>query len=314
MDVAVSHIPGSPARALEIAQVAEEVGIGTFGVADSPHLYGATYPVVQHILAHTRRLRVGPWVTNPVIRHPSVHAADVAALDGLFPGRVALAMGAGDSAVHAAGLRPARAAQVAAALTAVRTAAPGANLFLAASGPKAAAATPDSADGVLLGGGFEPGWLAELGTAADQAAGRVLRRWIFVVGHLVEREADVPAARVAVRASVLAVARHALHLDPARRGVPPHLVPGLTDLFARYAFTEHARPGGANAELLAGYPAEEAYLFDRFSLVGTPGQAAERLRALPSDAGVTGVVLTTTVPDPIRHTALVGQLLKGGKR
>ncbi|WP_405097312.1 LLM class flavin-dependent oxidoreductase [Micromonospora sp. NBC_01412] len=314
MEIAVSHLPTDPARALEIARLAEEVGIGTFGVADSSHLYGAMYPVAQHILAHTRTIRVGPCVTNPVTRHPSVHAADVAALNGLFPDRVFVAMGTGDSAVHSVGLRPADPGQVGEALDTIRAAAgPGPQLFLTASGPRAAAATPGSADGVLLGGGFEPGWLGRLATTAAEAAGRRQRGWMIAVAHLVERDSEVAAARQAVRASVIAVARHGLGVNLAGRGVPADLVPGLRELFSRYVFAEHARPDGANARTLADYPREEAYLLDRFALVGTPGEAAERLRVVEEKTDIEGIVLTTTVPDPMTHVALIGRLVQGGR-
>ncbi len=83
------------------------------------------YPTVQLILSRTSRIKVGPFVTNPVTRHQSVHAADIAALAELHtPGRLAVVMGAGDSAVHSVGLRPAPAAQVRGALETIRAAAP----------------------------------------------------------------------------------------------------------------------------------------------------------------------------------------------
>ncbi|WP_171063959.1 LLM class flavin-dependent oxidoreductase [Actinomadura soli] len=307
MEIGISHLPVSPSRALRLAQIAESTGIGRFGVADSSHLFGAMYPTVQLILSRTARIKVGPFVTNPVTRHPSVHAADVAALATLYsPDRLALVMGTGDSAVHSVGLRPAPAEQVGAALRTIRGAAPdGVTLELAASGPKAAAAMAAGIDGLVLGGGLSASWTRRLtGAAGPAASARV-----FLIGHLVEREDEAARAREAVRASVLAVARHAIGTGMAARDVPARLRPGLEQAFARYDFAAHAKASGANGRLLDDYPEEEAYLFERFAAVGTAGGVAERLRAFQRETGITGAVLSSTVPDPESHIALAGERL-----
>lgn len=306
MKIGVSHIPRDPDLAVALARLADERGLDVFGVADSPHLYGGMYPVVQQVLAHTDRIMVGPCVTNPVSRHPSVHAADLSVLATLHPSRLWAAIGAGDSAVHSLGLTPASASSVAAAIITVRErTGPGVGLWMAASGPRAAAAAPRAADAVLLGGGMEPSWLERLGSDARRSAGHDLTRWLFCIGSLVAQESDVAAARADVRASVLALARHALGGDPAARGVPPELVADVETLRREYDFEAHAQVGGANAVLLARHPEAEDYLLDRFALVGTPDQVRDRAAALEATGVVDGLILSTTVPDPISHVRLV---------
>ncbi|WP_165968889.1 LLM class flavin-dependent oxidoreductase [Actinomadura sp. KC06] len=307
MEIGISHLPASPSRALRLARIAESTGIGRFGVADSSHLFGAMYPTVQLILSRTSRIKVGPFVTNPVTRHPSVHAADVAALAALYtPERLAVVMGAGDSAVHSVGLGPAPAEQVRLGLQTIRGAAPdGVTLELAASGPKAASMMATGIDGLVLGGGLSASWTRRL----IEAAGRPVSARVFLIGHLVEREDEAARAREAVRASVLAVARHAIGIDMAARDVPVRLRPGLEQAFARYDFSAHAKAAGANERLLDDHPEEEAYLFERFAAVGTAGAVAERLRAFQRETGIDGVVLSTTVPDPDSHVALAGERL-----
>ncbi|MFI0366970.1 LLM class flavin-dependent oxidoreductase [Actinomadura sp. 1N219] len=307
MEIGISHLPASPSRALRLAQIAESTGIERFGVADSSHLFGAMYPTVQLILSRTSRIKVGPFVTNPVTRHPSVHAADVAALAELYsPERLAVVMGAGDSAVHSVGLRPAPAEQVRLGLQTIRGAAPdGVTLELAASGPRAASMMATGIDGLVLGGGLSASWTRRL----IEAAGRPVSARVFLIGHLVEREDEAARAREAVRASVLAVARHAIGVDMAARDVPARLRPGLEQAFARYDFSAHAKADGANERLLDDHPEEEAYLFERFAAVGTAGAVAERLRAFQRQTGIDGVVLSTTVPDPDSHVALAGERL-----
>lgn len=310
MKIGVSHIPSAPDLTVALAALADAAGIDVFGVADSPHLYGGMYPTVQHLLAHTDRIPVGPCVTNPVTRHPSVHGADLATLETLFPSRTWAAIGAGDSAVHSLGLTPATGRQVAEAIEAVRQrvgVVPG--LWMAASGPRTAAAVPASASAVLLGGGLDRYWLSGLGGAARRAAGHDLERWAFCVAHLVAHESQVAEARAEVRASVLAVARHGLGRDAAGRGVPAELVADVDTLRREYDFAAHARRGGANAELLARHPEAETYLFDRFALVGTPEQVRRRVDALAASGAVDGLVLSTTVPDPQTHVRLIADAL-----
>jgi 5,10-methylenetetrahydromethanopterin reductase len=305
--VGVCHLPGDPAVSLTLAQAAEDAGVSVFGVADSPHLFGAMYPVVQHILAGTRRLQVGPMVTNPVTQHPSVHGASLAALTSLYPGRVIAAFGTGDSAVRSVGLTAASSAQLASGMQQVATRLDGAApLWAAASGPRAAAAVPAAASAVLLGGGLDAERLEHLGGLADQSAGHRLERWAFLVGYLVPCSQDVAAARQAAVVSVVSVSRHGMTRDPADAGAPAALVPGLRAIYSRYDVRGHGRPAGVNARLLADWPAEADYLFDRFAAVGTPEDLAPRLRNVARDACLTGLILSSTVPDPLTHVRLLG--------
>lgn len=64
----------------------------------------------------TRRMELGPGVTNPLTRHPTVTASAVAALAEVSGSRALLGLGAGDSAVYGLGWKPARVAEVEAAL------------------------------------------------------------------------------------------------------------------------------------------------------------------------------------------------------
>jgi 5,10-methylenetetrahydromethanopterin reductase len=61
-------------------------------------------------------MELGTGVTNPLTRHPTVTANAIAALSELSGGRALLGVGAGDSAVYGVGWKPARVAEVEAAL------------------------------------------------------------------------------------------------------------------------------------------------------------------------------------------------------
>ena len=309
MELGVCLLPTELRRAERLAGAVEQSGVRWLGVADSPLLFGAMYPTVQHVLASTWHLRVGPFVTNPVTRHPSVHAADLAALESFYPGRTFLAMGTGDSAVHTVDLSPAAPDVLAAAFGIVRErVGPAMPLFMAVSGPRTAAAVPPAVDAIVIGGGLHAGWVEHLASVAEASAHHNLRRWLFLPSHLVAREDEVAAARHAIRPGVIGFSRHGLAGDKCRKGVPEELVEGLTAMYAQYVFREHALPGSANAALLARHPTEEAYLYERFAAVGTPDQIADQLSNFARVCKLDGVFLGAAVPDQEAHLRLVGEL------
>jgi len=183
-------------------------------------------------------------------------------------------------------------------------------LWVAVSGLKAAAAVSPAASAVLLGGGLEPTWLRELADLAEASAGHPLQRWAFLAGSLVADPAQEPAARAALAVTVAGISRHGMTADPARAGAPPALVPGLRALYAQLDVQGHGQPTGRNRDVLAAWPAQAEYLYARFAVVGTPQQAAERLRPVAAQAGLAGFIFSSTVPDPAAHINLIGQLFR----
>ncbi|HEY0698188.1 MAG TPA: LLM class flavin-dependent oxidoreductase, partial [Micromonospora sp.] len=216
MRVRITVVPTLPADVLPLARLAESTGIDGIGIADSPALHGPCYPTVQHVLAGTDTLSVGPVVVNPVTQHPSGHAATLWALRSLAPGRVFAGVGTGDSAVSSVGLAPAGPDQLADCVTTIRQRVPSVPVLVAIGGGRAAARVPPAATGVILGGGLDPEWLGHLVGLADRSAGHRLQRWAFVIASL--DDALRPERRRAeVLGSVLTVARHSLAGDLARK-------------------------------------------------------------------------------------------------
>jgi len=66
------------------------------------------------------RLLLGTAVTNPVTRHPAIVATAIATLDEISGGRAILGIGAGDRPLVALGQRPARVAELADSIDAIR--------------------------------------------------------------------------------------------------------------------------------------------------------------------------------------------------
>jgi 5,10-methylenetetrahydromethanopterin reductase len=99
------------ARLAERARLADENGYSTVWVADE-RFYREVYSCLGQIAAHTRKVLLGPCVTDPFARHPALTAMAVATLDEISAGRAMLGVGAGISGFAELGIRrmkPARA-------------------------------------------------------------------------------------------------------------------------------------------------------------------------------------------------------------
>lgn len=91
---------------IDSVKKAEEVGYGRAWHVDSQMLWQEVYIYMTQGLAATERIAFGTAVTNPLTRHFSVTASANATLADLFPGRVLLGLGRGDSGVRTLGLKP----------------------------------------------------------------------------------------------------------------------------------------------------------------------------------------------------------------
>jgi 5,10-methylenetetrahydromethanopterin reductase len=175
----------APVRLLvEIAREMEDLGYSTLWANDE-RLERDVYTVLGVIATHTRRLRLGPGVTNPYSRHPALTAVAVATLDEISGGRAVLGLGAGGTNHRTLGItrdRPATALRetvgVIRALLGgetvtlegrvvrvyqgrldfhpIRSVVP---IYIGARGPRALEVAGEVADGVIVGNVATPeGW------------------------------------------------------------------------------------------------------------------------------------------------------------
>jgi len=88
---------GDPARLLDLAALADELGFDLIGVQDHPyqHLFLDTWTLLTASAMRTRRITVFPDVANVPLRPPALLAKAAASLDLLSGGRVELGLGAG---------------------------------------------------------------------------------------------------------------------------------------------------------------------------------------------------------------------------
>jgi alkanesulfonate monooxygenase SsuD/methylene tetrahydromethanopterin reductase-like flavin-dependent oxidoreductase (luciferase family) len=75
MDFGVTLQTNPPAsRVIELTRRAEDLGFGYAWTFDSHILWQEPYVIHSQMLSATERIMVGPFVTNPVSRDPSVTA------------------------------------------------------------------------------------------------------------------------------------------------------------------------------------------------------------------------------------------------
>ena len=104
MDFGLTLQTDPPAsRLIELFQQAERLGFSHAWTFDSHILWQEPYVIHSQILSATERMMVGPLVTNPASRDPTVTASVFATLNDMFGNRTVCAIGRGDSALRVLG-------------------------------------------------------------------------------------------------------------------------------------------------------------------------------------------------------------------
>ena len=157
------------ARVVELARQAELLGFTHVWTFDSHLLWQEPYVVYSQILANTRKVMVGPMVTNPATRDWTVTASLFATLNEMFGNRTICGIGRGDSAVRVTNGKPVTLATLRESIEVIRALANGEQadykgnqlrfpwsagsrlpIWVAAYGPKALALAGEVADGFIL--------------------------------------------------------------------------------------------------------------------------------------------------------------------
>jgi 5,10-methylenetetrahydromethanopterin reductase len=279
------------------AQEAEESGCDGVWVPDE-RFFRDTYVVLAAVAASTRRVRLGPCVTDPFSRHPALTAMAIGTINEISGGRAVLGIGTGISGFSALGITPKRVVRaireaigVIRALLREGTAdvsgeiftfhgrldfqAHPVPIFIAGRGPKVLELAGEIGDGVILGSLASPGGIAYAEARLAAGAARAGRDpvgvdrmiWLHTYVHEDGQIARSSARRIII--SVLQSSRDIIGaLDVA---VPPALARLIDE--APYGYHWNAPP-----EALALVPDA---LVDAFTASGTPDQvtaAVTRLR------------------------------------
>lgn len=93
-------------RVVDLARRAETYGFSHVWTFDSHILWQEPYVIHSQILAATRKVTVGPMVTNPATRDWTVTASVYATLNEMYGNRTVCGIGRGDSAVRVTNGKP----------------------------------------------------------------------------------------------------------------------------------------------------------------------------------------------------------------
>lgn len=295
-------------RALSLLRLAERLNFDTFWVADSNIIWNEVYSLLGYLVAECESptIQFGTMVTNPVSRDPLVVASAFATLREIAgEDRVMCGIGRGDSTVRVLRRKPAKIAEIEAAITLIRGVTSGDTMtvddgtevhmpwvqgkpipvFGAAYGPRMLAATGRSADGVIIECA-DPNFISwALGhiRAAAQEAGRDLSNFSVVCSTATCVSEDLAHARDMVRPFGAIVGNHVAEVirNVGANNLPPEFE-ALNNTRTEYDYYKHVHSDSTQADYI---PDE---MVDLLTIVGTAERCAERVRELEA-VGVTHI-------------------------
>jgi probable F420-dependent oxidoreductase len=298
MDFGVTLQTNPPAsRIVALTKRAEELDFTYAWTFDSHILWQEPYVIHSQMLSATQKIMVGPFVTNPVSRDPSVTASTFATLNEMFGNRSICGIGRGDSVVRVLGRKPTTLRQLEEAMHVIKELAEGREVDY--SGVKVR--IPWVSDGKLdvWMAGYGPRALGLIGRKADgfilQLADPVILDWTMKHVHDAAKDAgrDPKEVKVCVAAPAYVgedlahqrdqcrwfggmVGNHVADLV-ARYGEDSEVPYALTDYIrARqgYDYSHHGQAGNPSTDFV---PDD---IVDRFCVLGTVEDHVEKLTEL----------------------------------
>jgi probable F420-dependent oxidoreductase len=286
-------------RVIELATRAEQLGFDYVWTFDSHILWEEPFVIYSQILAATRKVIVGPMVTNPATRDWTVTASLFATLNEMFGNRTVCGIGRGDSAVRVTNGRPTSLATLRDAIGVIRELANGRSadyhgsivkfpwgakssleVWVAAYGPKALQLAGEVGDGFILQLA-DPDiarWMIAAVREAAANAGRDPESLTFCVAAPAYVGSDLAHQHDQCRWFGGMVGNHVADIVERYGEGPSSNIPAaLTDYIKGrhgYDYNEHGRAGNTHTDFV---PDE---VIDRFCLLGEPDHHVERLEEL----------------------------------
>ena len=285
------------ARTVQLAKLAEAHGFSHVWTFDSHLLWQEPYVIHSAILAETKRVTVGPFVTNPATRDWTVTASVFATLNEMYGNRTICGIGRGDSAVRVTNGKPVTMAELRESIHVIRELGnsrpveyKGATLqfpwsqgsslevWVAAYGPLALKLAGEVGDGFILqlADVDIAAWMIKHVRDAAEAAGRDPMSVKFCVAAPFYIGDDWEHMRDQCRWFGGMVGNHVADIV-AKYGMHGTVPDALTEYIKGregYDYNEHGRAGNVHTEFV---PDE---IIDRFCLLGTADQHLEKLKQL----------------------------------
>ncbi|MFM1967079.1 MAG: hypothetical protein RL134_2804 [Actinomycetota bacterium] len=298
MDIGVVLQCTPPAsRVIDLARRAETLGFDYVWTFDSHILWEEPYVIYSKILDETRRVIVGPMVTNPATRDLTVTASVFATLNEMYGNRTVIGIGRGDSAVRVTNGKPVSVAELRESVVQLKDLTNGraieykgsnirlpwatdghTGIFVAAYGPKVLAVTGEVGDGFILqlADPQIAAWTIEAVRNAAAAAGRNPDDVYICVAAPAYVTDDVAHARDQLRWFGGMVGNHVADIVE-RYGEGGGVPKALTDYIKGrqgYDYNEHGRAGNSHTDFV---PDE---IIDRFCIIGPVEEHIRRIEEL----------------------------------
>ena len=291
-----------PERIIALTRQAEAAGFDYGWIFDSHVLWLEPYPLLTLMAANTKKMKLGPCVTNPAVRDITVTSSLFATLNLISGGRMQLGIGRGDSSRRVLGKKPVTSATLEQAVADFRVLNAGKKIdydgreaqftwatggvppvWVAGYGPKVLDLAGRIADGVILQFA-DPDlieWCLGFVKKGAESAGRDFGKIEVMSAAPVWVSNDLKIARERVRWFPALVSNHVV--DLVSRYKPEELPPALTSYIrtkGEYDYLHHCEVGSSNADFVSDE------VIDRFCLVGPAEAHIAKLRRL-AQAGVT---------------------------
>jgi len=288
-------------RVIALTRQAEAAGFQYGWIFDSHILWLEPYPLLTLMAANTKKMRLGPCVTNPAVRDITVTSSLFATLNLISGGRMELGIGRGDSSRRVLGKKPVTSAQLEEAVQTFRELTSGHEIqydgqptriswakgsprvWMAGYGPKVLDLAGRIADGVILQFA-DPDlieWCLGFVRKGAEAAGRDPKKIEVMAATAVWVSDDLKEARSHVRWFPALVSNHVMDLIAKYK--PEELPPALTSYVknrAGYDYQQHCEVDSNNSKFVSDE------VVDRFCLVGPAAAHRKKLETL-AQAGVT---------------------------
>ncbi len=319
------HLHPPPRQSLEdfvdTVKRADKYGFARIGTGDTQWHNMECFIALTLMALNSERVEIGPRVTNPVTREPSVMASAIVSLDLISRGRAVLTMGRGDSAVHNIGLKPASVEETRDYIVAVRELLENGDttyrgrhnhfdwprpaprrripICVTAEGPRMLRLAGQIGDQVLIGTGVTAdiveASLRELHAGAHEAGRNPDELEIWWAPRLSIAETTDKAVKN-IMASIASSGNHALRSGFAGKQVPDRLKEKIRRFHHEYDYAQHGVKTGKNAQLVEQLGLTE-YFLERFAVAGAPADIVTRIRAL-SRLGLKNLWLSSPGDDP----------------
>lgn len=289
-------------RIVQLSQEAEHAGFSTIWTFDSHLLWEEPYVIYSRILEHTRKVKVGPFVTNPATRDWTVTASLYATLNEMYGNRTICGIGRGDSAVRVTNGKPTTLKELRESIHVIRELANSRaveyngstlrlpwshdselDVWVAAYGPMALKLTGEVGDGYILQMADldVAKWMIQaVRDAADNAGRDPMSVKICVAAPTIIGK-DRAAMRDQARWFGGMVGNHVADIVK-RYGADGTVPKALTDYIEQrtgYDYNSHGQSDNDHVDFVTDE------IVDRFCLLGTVDEHVEKLEAL-KDLGV----------------------------